>query len=526
MVKLKYYKDMANWNILKQAIANVIKINGNQEITGATLQNTLNSIVNTVGENATFAGIAKPETNPGTPDGPVFYIASSPGTYSNFNISIDSYGLFILANTNNIWNKYNVFGDYIITLLNKASSGNMSSTYVNNSSVVGETVKFDTNVKGGVFCTNLLSVDIGDKSNNFSIKLTNLYSNKKAAPSYCVVDKDYKVLSLVKNVSSATINKLDLPENAKYIIANSATNKSVVNSDSSIIDTGIPAVIAISIFNINNSIGEINNSIGEINNSIGEIKQQLSEKNLYADKNVVIFGDSITWYGKDDLTGDRGWTKWFNNHFEFKSIRSYARSGATWTATKDTIYDVEENTGIISANNCVYNQVNRMIDAINKGTQLIPDYIFVALGTNDFQRGLDKVNTEITIAESLGTDYSNEVNINTCTTFIKAMRYFHDQIWNIAPDAQVIILTPLQRGTYLEDMEKAANQIKKCAGYLAYPVIDQFKNSMLSSVSESLGHAKNSSSWDYTPDGLHPSARGAKFIGDWIAQQAKSIMRI
>ena len=75
---------MANWTTLKEAIASVIKTNGNQEITGAVLQNTLNSIVNSIGKNATFAGIATPSTNPGTPDGPVFYIATTAGVYANF----------------------------------------------------------------------------------------------------------------------------------------------------------------------------------------------------------------------------------------------------------------------------------------------------------------------------------------------------------------------------------------------------------------------------------------------------------
>lgn len=63
---------MANWTILKEAIASVIKTNDNQEITGQLLQNALNNIITNVGENATFAGIATPTTNPGTPDGPVF----------------------------------------------------------------------------------------------------------------------------------------------------------------------------------------------------------------------------------------------------------------------------------------------------------------------------------------------------------------------------------------------------------------------------------------------------------------------
>ena len=76
---------MANWDNLKAAIQDVIKENGNEEITGPVLQNTLLSIVNNLGENATFAGLATPTTNPGTPDGVIFYIATQQGTYQYFN---------------------------------------------------------------------------------------------------------------------------------------------------------------------------------------------------------------------------------------------------------------------------------------------------------------------------------------------------------------------------------------------------------------------------------------------------------
>ena len=75
---------MANWSDLKAAVAEVIKTNDNQEITGQILQNVLNNIVSSVGENSTFAGIATPATNPGAPDGNVFYLAVAPGVYSNF----------------------------------------------------------------------------------------------------------------------------------------------------------------------------------------------------------------------------------------------------------------------------------------------------------------------------------------------------------------------------------------------------------------------------------------------------------
>lgn len=90
------------WNNLKASIASVVRTNNNQEITGANLQNVLNTIVNAVGANATFAGIAVPSTNPGTPDGPVFYIACEPGVYSNFNLTLVD-GLYVLENKTGSW---------------------------------------------------------------------------------------------------------------------------------------------------------------------------------------------------------------------------------------------------------------------------------------------------------------------------------------------------------------------------------------------------------------------------------------
>lgn len=90
---------MAKWRDLKAAIANVIKTNGNQAITGSVLQNVLNNIVSSLGENYQFVGIATTLTNPGTPDGNVFYLAGE-GLYANFsNLVIDTGQLGIL-----IWN--------------------------------------------------------------------------------------------------------------------------------------------------------------------------------------------------------------------------------------------------------------------------------------------------------------------------------------------------------------------------------------------------------------------------------------
>lgn len=94
---------MGSYEQLKEAISDVIKTNGNQEITGAILQNTLKSIVNSVGANAAFAGVATPTTNPGTPDQNVFWIAAENGEYVNFANLTVSKTPSIISNKNGNW---------------------------------------------------------------------------------------------------------------------------------------------------------------------------------------------------------------------------------------------------------------------------------------------------------------------------------------------------------------------------------------------------------------------------------------
>lgn len=95
---------MGNWSDLKQAVARVIKQNGNQEITGQILQNVLKAIISNVGQYAAFGGIATPLTNPGTPDCDVFYIAWMAGTYANFGgILLDGQDVHILQYNGRSW---------------------------------------------------------------------------------------------------------------------------------------------------------------------------------------------------------------------------------------------------------------------------------------------------------------------------------------------------------------------------------------------------------------------------------------
>ena len=93
---------MANYATLRAAIQNVVKTNGNNEITGALLQQSLLAMIDSLGNGYMCVGIATPTTNPGTPDQNVFYIAG-PGTYSNFNSLVVPDGNLGVLKYNGSW---------------------------------------------------------------------------------------------------------------------------------------------------------------------------------------------------------------------------------------------------------------------------------------------------------------------------------------------------------------------------------------------------------------------------------------
>ena len=75
---------MASYNELNALIDAYINRNGVQAITGQILNGVLKAMVEQLGRGYTIMGAATPTTDPGTPDGPECYFASTPGTYTDF----------------------------------------------------------------------------------------------------------------------------------------------------------------------------------------------------------------------------------------------------------------------------------------------------------------------------------------------------------------------------------------------------------------------------------------------------------
>lgn len=119
---------------IKESIKAVIKENGNYEITGNVLQAVLLSMVDTLGPEYQFLGIATKSTVPVVVEGNSFYITTEVGTYTNFknsgNTTITVNQLGILTSTNGTaWNFTPIFIGV------SKGGGEVFNDYVNNTAV-------------------------------------------------------------------------------------------------------------------------------------------------------------------------------------------------------------------------------------------------------------------------------------------------------------------------------------------------------------------------------------------------------
>lgn len=188
---------MANYASLKAAIQEVIKTNGNNEITGALLQQSLLAMVNSLGVGYQYAGIATPATNPGTPDQNVFYIAYQQGTYSNFGNLYVSPNEVAVFKYNGTWTKEiaSIFGTIVLKsawTLNESEITN-GDYYVNasgalfrrNDTGAGSTIIEYSENQIFLFGDFLFRIKTGTNGVKYARPLNNVYflSGKGAIPS-------------------------------------------------------------------------------------------------------------------------------------------------------------------------------------------------------------------------------------------------------------------------------------------------------------------------------------------------------
>lgn len=237
---------------------------------------------------------------------------------------------------------------------------------------------------------------------------------------------------------------------------------------------------------------------------------------------VVMLGDSNTWIGGDDCDKPQGWNKWFKDALQPTTCKSYARSGATWTNTPQTHRDTKENIEVLGYNNVIYNQICRLQEAVEGGIQDSPQLILIMAGTNDAwfvkarPKALSMCGCEAFCKDSLTM---TDRPINEILTLAESVRYSCELLKAAYPEAQIVLLTPLQSvaaGT--ENITKAGDIIECCAHQMNLSVIRLDKDGFIDAAKEKVKH-------HLTTDGTHTSELGARQIGSFIAQQVTALLK-
>ena len=235
---------------------------------------------------------------------------------------------------------------------------------------------------------------------------------------------------------------------------------------------------------------------------------------------VVILGDSNTYIGGDACDQPRGWNKWFKDAFAPATCCSYARSGATWTNTSTTKRNTEENIGILGNDNVVYNQIERLIDACQKGEQPVPDLIIIAAGTNDAWF-VDKRPMALngTVDEAFAQEGITNLPVNEVLTLAASVRYGCELLKASFPESRIILLTPLQ--TTKADAKRISeigDIMEDCAHRMSLDVIRMDQKGCIKV-------ADKQSVRKYTTDGVHTNEAGAQFNGLLVAQRVRELLQ-
>lgn len=211
---------MANYATLKASVNNVITTNGNNEITGALLNQLLNSIIESLGAQFQLVGVAKSSTTPGTPDQNVAYLAG-PGTYPNFGPTVVPVGNLAIMKYNGTWT-YELF-PVNMEMAKKVTINPGKNLFNINTAIQGKFV----NTSGGLTTGSSYSASdfipvVGGQTYHASQQ--NNGSIGSASAVHCWYDENFTFISYV----AGPVRDLTAPANAAYLrISYVTTNQQI-----------------------------------------------------------------------------------------------------------------------------------------------------------------------------------------------------------------------------------------------------------------------------------------------------------
>ena len=248
-------------------------------------------------------------------------------------------------------------------------------------------------------------------------------------------------------------------------------------------------------------------SIRDVNNfmlELGLVNSPYEEYNLISSPSVsspfvglkgVAFGDSIT----DNLDG---WIPTFIEKSKVSSLLNYAISGQkiAWrVGTVETVNPPKDGND----NNVFWNSIKKW----ENESSVVPDFIIIALGTNDISQGSPKG----TYTEAFAQSEASTDNMTMANAFRKCLQYL---ITNY-PNTQLFYSTPVQSlvgGRNYATISNVRDILVSICNRFGVVVIDTCFESGITSEIETV----NGVGGRYLYDGVHPNELGRKKMGNFI----------
>lgn len=216
---------MAQYNAIKAAVNAYIKANGRKEITGQILNSVLNAVIDSLGRFFQFAGEALPDTDPGTPDQNVAYLAGTAGTYTHFGgLTLAPQEIALLL-WNGEWAKHTMLigiQEVVASVDDQVGTPSVDVTFANGQlSLVFHNLKGDQGDPGDAAGFGVVSADIsGDvgtpgvsvetsgtnTEKNFAFHFTNLRGDPGVESVNVSIDNNTGIPSAVASVLAGVLS--------------------------------------------------------------------------------------------------------------------------------------------------------------------------------------------------------------------------------------------------------------------------------------------------------------------------------
>lgn len=281
-----------DYNVLKAAISAVIKSNGNNDITGTVLQNSLLTMITAIAANRTYAGYATNSTNPGTPDANVFYIARDSGVYPNFSsLEVNDYEIAVFINVSGGWQKQfiNVANALSVKMILEGIDGEIQSF-----SKASLTTGYYYNLSQGVGNITLANPVqyTPDPSLYGCMRLTVLAGQVitistiggNTSRAYALTDNDRKILEVTDSNVNLTGNPATVRVTMDGYLYINCTPSTLNEFFVKVFDSTLLSDIA----EIKNDIADIKVDLSAINDQLTSILNSFFEKSVYHSSDLTV----------------------------------------------------------------------------------------------------------------------------------------------------------------------------------------------------------------------------------------------